>query len=479
MSEKLQKKNSSQTELNFQMSSQEGSRANRSRSQANKKERVTTDISGQRCFALSRHSNRGSWLARTCEELLTSKTAWSSKLCALTWKMKDTKSKRSIFQLQVSVLPTEEKEFGSSQLWLTPSATMRDERSPEAMKRREEYRKSIGRNTVPPGSLAEQVKYGTATTDMRVWRTPTTMDSKEDSLKHATKLLQGKNLRATGARIQITLADEVMVEEIKANPQLMEQYKDYEMLTRKNLPEQQEFVDYMREQTSVKELFEKTGITKTTIEHWFRRDKAGFSHPSIEDWEKIKPHLKEIKYDKELTTLHSIEWKQDPKSMWPTPTTKGFGHASEGQTMIMRKKVEAGELTEEEAQAMMNGTTLRPPRMKQWMWPTPKASGQEKLDTLIKRKGVKAAVQHNLTAAVEMWPTPTARDYKGQNSLKHIEEKPRHNSQLPNRLRQKGITGSLNPTWVEWLMGYPAGYTDLKDWEILSSRKSSKKSAKR
>jgi hypothetical protein len=301
-----------------------------------------------------------------------------------------------------------------------------------------------------------------------------------------------------------------MVEEIRSNPELMEQYKDYEMVTRKNLPEQQEFVDYMREQTSVKELFEKTGITKTTIEHWFRRDKAGFSHPSIEDWEKIKPHLKTIKYDNVMTALHSIEWKRepekmfptpranepgrttkgygrglaeliegkeqiDPKSMWPTPTTKGFGHASEGQTMIMRRKVEAGELTEEEAQAMMNGTTLRPPRLKKWMWPTPKASGQEKLDTLIKRKGVKAAVQHNLTAAVEMWPTPTARDHKGQNSLKHIEEKPRHNSQLPNRLRQKGITGSLNPTWVEWLMGYPAEYTDLKHWEILSSRKSSKK----
>jgi DNA (cytosine-5)-methyltransferase 1 len=73
--------------------------------------------------------------------------------------------------------------------------------------------------------------------------------------------------------------------------ELMEKYKDYEMMTRKNLPEQQEFVDYMREQTSVKELHEKTGIKKTTVEHWFRRDKAGFSHPSIEDWNKIKPHL--------------------------------------------------------------------------------------------------------------------------------------------------------------------------------------------
>ena len=252
--------------------------------------------------------------------LLTSKTAWSSRLCVLTWKEKVTKSGRSIFQLQASapridakdsgLLPTEKNlwstptTFDSNNItkprkshpgggqvpplnqqvmWLTPSATIRGERSPEAMKKREEYRKSIGRTTVPPGSLAEQVQYGKPTTDMKIWRTPTTMDTKEDSLKHATKLVQGKNLRSTGARIQITLADEVMVEEIMNNPELMEKYKDYEMMTRKNLPEQQEFVDYMREQTSVKELHEKTGIKKTTVEHWFRRDKAGFSHPSIED----------------------------------------------------------------------------------------------------------------------------------------------------------------------------------------------------
>ena len=100
--------------------------------------------------------------------------------------------------------------------------------------------------------------------------------------------------------------------------------------------------------------------------------------------------------------------------MWPTPTTKGFGHASEGQTMIMRKKVEAGELTEEEAQAMMNGTTLRPPRMKQWMWPTPKASGQEKLDTLIKRKGVKSSRATQLNGS--------RRDVADTNSQRQQEQ---------------------------------------------------------
>jgi hypothetical protein len=33
-------------------------------------------------------------------------------------------------------------------------------------------------------------------------------------------------------------------------------------------------------------------------------------------------------------------------------------------------------------------------------------------------------------------------------------------------------TGKLNPTWVEWLMGFPLGWTDLEDSETPSSHKS-------
>jgi len=120
--------------------------------------------------------------------------------------------------------------------------------------------------------------------------------------------------------------------------------------------------------------------------------------------------------------------------MWPTPTTKGYGHASEGMTMIMRRKVEQGQLTEEEARKMMNGTTLRPPRMKEWMF-----------------------------------PTPTARDYKdrGQNTN---YEKAKKKGKLAG-----AVGGTLNPTWVEWLMGYPIGYLDSVPWETRSSLRSSKK----
>jgi len=37
--------------------------------------------------------------------------------------------------------------------------------------------------------------------------------------------------------------------------------------------------------------------------------------------------------------------------------------------------------------------------------------------------------------------------------------------------------GNLNPTWVEWLMGYPTGWTDLGRSVMQSSRKSRKKSS--
>ena len=63
-----------------------------------------------------------------------------------------------------------------------------------------------------------------------------------------------------------------------------------------------------------------------------------------------------------------------------------------------------------------------------------------------------------LCAAVKMWPTPSASEHKagqpGDKMQKMLGNHP--------EVRQSG-TGTLNPTWVEWLMGYPKGWTDLKD----------------
>lgn len=77
---------------------------------------------------------------------------------------------------------------------------------------------------------------------------------------------------------------------------------------RKNLPEQEVFVDFMRARTSVEALVEGTDIKQSTIEHWFRRDDTGFSYPSVEDWNKIKDLLNDsteefIKMDSMLTDV--------------------------------------------------------------------------------------------------------------------------------------------------------------------------------
>ena len=42
----------------------------------------------------------------------------------------------------------------------------------------------------------------------------------------------------------------------------------------------------------------------------------------------------------------------------------------------------------------------------------------------------------------------------------------------------KPLGGKLNPTWVEWLMGYPKEYTVLKDWAMQWFRLNVKKHSK-
>lgn len=57
---------------------------------------------------------------------------------------------------------------------------------------------------------------------------------------------------------------------------------------RPKLPTQEEFVEFLKQRIDVEKICANTDIKRTTAEHWFRRDKSGFSYPSIEDWNKIK-----------------------------------------------------------------------------------------------------------------------------------------------------------------------------------------------
>jgi hypothetical protein len=66
-----------------------------------------------------------------------------------------------------------------------------------------------------------------------------------------------------------------------------------------------------------------------------------------------------------------------------------------------------------------------------------------------------------------MWPTPAARDYKGGRKLETLKEAGRNETNsLPDAVNVANQeVGSLNPQWVEWLMGFPEGWTDLSSSE--------------
>jgi hypothetical protein len=161
------------------------------------------------------------------------------------------------------------------------------------------------------------------------------------------------------------------------------------------------------------------------------------------------------------------------------------------------------------------------------MWPTPDAcvmndgEGPETFfarQARVKAKGINGnGMGMPLTIAATMWPTPAARDFKGANSVEHLEKSSGslHLDQLPNFVQhlwstprasdgEKGSPNqsfgaggipltsmavsflpvpttetpgkpsspdrrSLNPLFVEWLMGWPPGWTSLVSTDFGSS----------
>ena len=85
------------------------------------------------------------------------------------------------------------------------------------------------------------------------------------------------------------------------------------------------------------------------------------------------------------------------------------------------------------------------------MWPTPRAN--EYKDTLqsVPPSRQKDPGKCNLTqrVAMNLFTTPCAADAQGTHGGNN------------HRSLRTDVAGQLNPTWVEWLMGFPPGWTDL------------------
>lgn len=87
--------------------------------------------------------------------------------------------------------------------------------------------------------------------------------------------------------------------------------------------------------------------------------------------------------------------------------------------------------------------------------PTPKASAD-------KYGGPRAKPWGDLQAAVRqsLLPTPTARDYRSGKTGPKTWAKA--NARPLNEVVHSTTGGQLSPPWVEWLMGWPIGWTDCE-----------------
>jgi hypothetical protein len=64
-----------------------------------------------------------------------------------------------------------------------------------------------------------------------------------------------------------------------------------------------------------------------------------------------------------------------------------------------------------------------------------------------------------------LWPTPTAHNSKeGAFPSEYNRNTPTLTSVATQKDNKPASSGSLNPDWVEWLMGVPTKWTDLGSW---------------
>ena len=165
-----------------------------------------------------------------------------------------------------------------------------------------------------------------------------------------------------------------------------------------------------------------------------------------------------------------VERDKGSWGLWLTPTANSISNRTpealekrkKYRESIGRKTTPPGNLAEQ----VQHGSPVTD------MWPTPQARDwKDSLNTVPPSvaAGRRGASLGQKLAERMLWPTPNAWDgSRGPRSEKNLQEKNHMVNlitavQTDQRRNEQETGGSLNPTWVEWLMGYPQGWTDLED----------------
>jgi DNA (cytosine-5)-methyltransferase 1 len=326
------------------------------------------------------------------------------------------------------LLPTLERgtrENGSS-LWLTPSVLDISERSEASMEKRKAWREQSGRKTVPPGNLAEQVKYGHPIRDM--WPTPQAMDARSDirtrdELSPAARRGGCSNLR------------EEVLRRLLPTPRANE-----------------------RQQKNSRN--SSVALSKAVLLPTPSAREPGWKNTEVVDKDGNPPaHAHQRFYNKKTGQIVQKGLAQVAR-MFPTPRANENDQGPKNREKILQE----GSSWKGQRRGATLSTIVK-------IFPTPTVNGNNN------QKGMSEKSGDGLATFVRKFPTPTApRPHDSENTVGRMLPGQKQQD-LQQVVAKDG--GQLNPAWVEWLMGFPIGWTELNASEMPSSRKSRKQSAKR
>ena len=455
-------KNSKQKDLFPSTLLSEDTLANLSPSQAEKEVKKIQDISGQKCLGLSKKSNRLGLLEKTLVDTLNSVSTMLSK----TWRAKVTPQGHLIFQHQASAHSTKGKGYG-----LLPTATKSDATVGGIIGKDDKFKvtktgtlRKINRKGID-GSIG-LARYA------KMWPTPTVCRDSMYIDKSPNKHKRHSRGLASEAEHRKMWPSPRATDHFPGMGDYVNENKTGYTVTRKKTGRKfgaklADAVDYEDK---------KTWPTPTStdgqrgdawnIKGWKKRKekwaKKGVNlHKPLDVAVKLWPSPK-------VSDMHNAHMKKDEKGiphdvkkgnlrgavLWPTPRATKRAAYSEKPAPSMIKGKHGWSTTA----AVTDSLSDNPHRN----WPTP-CHGDAHKNTKKWREGR----QNSLTAHANKWPTPSRRDYKGGYIGGRFKDGKPYNTTLDTAAQysdnkdKKKKSGQLNPTWVEWLMGYPINYTLL------------------
>jgi hypothetical protein len=136
--------------------------------------------------------------------------------------------------------------------------------------------------------------------------------------------------------------------------------------------------------------------------------------------------------------------------MWPTPTCPNGGrsvaHVTDWRSERTAYTAKGKKVQVDLAQAVKR-------------WPTPTSTLGTNGGKVTPTKAREGGTLIEALSARTMWRTPGASVVEPKSTVVKLTGRKPSDPQVG---LADQVGGSLNPTWVEWLMGWPLGWTDLK-----------------